>query len=144
LCNWKGAQSYKKLPEAIVPKVGHGPKMGQYGFDRACFSVVYLFLLCFIAHLYETNGGTDMEVLACFRPVFFQSAYKFFFLWFLNRTVVLYISVAKNFYGAPSNSFLSCWFYNYDDFYFHVRRTNGSIGIPSKFRSWAKHISWLH
>jgi len=37
--------------------VGHGPKMGQYGFDRACFSVVYLFLLCFIAHLYEANGG---------------------------------------------------------------------------------------
>jgi len=56
------------LPEAIVPKVGHGPKMGQYGYDRACFSVVFLFLL---AHLYEANGGTDMEVLACFRPVFF-------------------------------------------------------------------------
>jgi len=33
--------------------------------------VVYLFLLCFIAHLYEANGGTDMEVLACFRPGFF-------------------------------------------------------------------------
>ena len=45
--------------------------MGQYGFDRACFSVVFRFLLCFIAHLYEANGGTDMEVLACFRPVFF-------------------------------------------------------------------------
>jgi len=58
------------MPEAIVPKVGHGPKMGQYGFDRACFSVVFLFLLCFIAHLYEANGGTDMEVLACFRPGF--------------------------------------------------------------------------
>ena len=71
LCNWKGAQSYKKLPEVIVPKVGHVPKMGQYGFDRAWFSVVFLFLLCFIAHLYEANGGTDMEVLACFRPVFF-------------------------------------------------------------------------
>jgi len=26
--------------------------------------------LCFIAHLYEANGGTDMEVLACFRPGF--------------------------------------------------------------------------
>ena len=39
-----------KWPEAIVPKVGHGPKMGQYGFDRAGFSVVFLFLLCFIAH----------------------------------------------------------------------------------------------
>jgi len=71
LCNWKGAQSYKKLPEAIVPKVGHGPKMGQYGFDCAWFFVVFLFLLCFIAHLYEANGGTDMEVLACFRPGFF-------------------------------------------------------------------------
>ena len=45
--------------------------MGQYGFDRACFSVVFLFLLCFIAHLFEANGGTDMEVLACFRPCFF-------------------------------------------------------------------------
>jgi len=30
------------------------------------------------------------------------------------------------------------------DFYFHVRKTNGSIGIPSKIRSWAKHISWLY
>ena len=47
----------------IVPKVGHGPKMGQYGFDRACFSVVFLFLLCFIAHLYEANGRTDMDGL---------------------------------------------------------------------------------
>jgi len=45
--------------------------MGQYGFDRACFSVVFLFLLCFIDHLYEASGGPDMEVLACFRPVFF-------------------------------------------------------------------------
>jgi len=72
LCNWKGAQSYKKLPEAIVPKVGHGPKMGQYGFDCAWFFVVFLFLLCFIAHLYEANGGRDMEVLACFRPGFFN------------------------------------------------------------------------
>jgi len=61
----------KKLPEAIVPKVGHGPQMGQNGFDRDCFSVVFLFLLFFIAHSYEANGGTDMEVLACFRPVFF-------------------------------------------------------------------------
>ena len=34
------------------------------------FSVVFLLLLCFIAHLYEANGGTDMEVLACFRPCF--------------------------------------------------------------------------
>ena len=59
------------MPETIVPKVGHGPKMGQCGFDRACFSVVFLFLLCFIAYLYEANGGTDMEVLACFRPCFF-------------------------------------------------------------------------
>ena len=46
--------------------------MGQYGFDRACFSVVFLFLLCFIACLYEANGGTDVEVLACFRPGFFK------------------------------------------------------------------------
>jgi len=46
--------------------------MGQYGFDRAGFSVVFLFLLCFIAHLYEANVGTDMEVLACFRPCFFE------------------------------------------------------------------------
>jgi len=57
--------------EAIVPKVGHGPKMGQNGFDRACVSVVFLFLLCFIAHSYEANGRTDMEVLACFRLGFF-------------------------------------------------------------------------
>jgi len=28
------------LPEAVVPKGGHGPKMGQYRFDRACVSVV--------------------------------------------------------------------------------------------------------
>jgi len=59
------------MPEAVVPKVGHGPKMGQNEFDRACVSVVFLFLLCFIAHSYEANGGTDMEVLACFRPGFF-------------------------------------------------------------------------
>jgi len=53
--------------------VGHGPKMGrQNGFDRACVSVVFLFLLCFIAHSYEADGGgADMEVLACFRPGFY-------------------------------------------------------------------------
>ena len=60
----------KKLPEVVVPKVGHGPKMGQNGFDRGCVSVVFLFLLCFIAHSYEANERTDMEVLACFRPGF--------------------------------------------------------------------------
>jgi len=48
--------------------------MGQNGFDCACVSVVFLFLLCFIAHSYEANGGTDMEVLACFRSVFFSSS----------------------------------------------------------------------
>ena len=66
------AQSYKKLPVAIVPKVGQGPVMGQYGIDRACFFVVFLFLLCFIAFLYEAKEGTDMEVLACFRPCYFH------------------------------------------------------------------------
>jgi len=71
LSYWKGAQSYKKLPEAVVPNVGHGPKMGQNGFDRACVSVVNLFLLCFIADSYEAGRGrTGMEVLACFRPCF--------------------------------------------------------------------------
>jgi len=85
LCNWKGAQSYKKLPETIVPKVGHGPKMGQDGFDRACFSVVFLFLLCFIAYLYEANGGTDMEVLACFRPCFFPSCTPNFLVLYLQK-----------------------------------------------------------
>ena len=29
-------------------------------------------------------------------------------------------------------------------FYFYVRRTNGRIGIPPKYQSWAKHISWLY
>jgi len=28
--------------------------------------------LCFIAHLYKANGGTDMEVLGLFRPCFFK------------------------------------------------------------------------
>jgi len=60
----------KKLPEAIVPKVGHRPKMGENGFDHACAFVVFLFLLCFIAHSFEADGGTDTEVLACFRPDF--------------------------------------------------------------------------
>jgi len=27
--------------------------------------------LCFIAHLYKANGGTDMEVLGLFRPCFY-------------------------------------------------------------------------
>jgi len=56
LCNWKGAQSYKKLPEAIVPKVGHGPKMGQNGFDRACVSVVFLFLLFYSPFIWSQWG----------------------------------------------------------------------------------------
>ena len=69
-CVTEKEPSLQKLPEAIVPKVGHGPKMGQNGFDRACVSAVFVFLLCFIAHSYEADGGTDMEVLACFRPCF--------------------------------------------------------------------------
>jgi len=76
LCNWKGAQSYKKLPEAFVPKVGHGPKMGQNGYDRASVSEVFLFLLCFIAHSDDANRRTDMKVLACFRPGFSHSPWK--------------------------------------------------------------------
>jgi len=59
------------LPEAIVPKVGHGPKMGQYGFDRACFSVVYLFLLCFIAHIHmKPMGGRTWKYWPASGPVF--------------------------------------------------------------------------
>jgi len=30
-----------------------------------------------------------------------------------------------------------------DNYYSHVRRTNENIGMLSKIRSWAKHISWL-
>jgi len=56
------------MPEAIVPKVGHGPKMGQNGFDRACVSVV--FLLCFIAHSYEANGGRTWKYWPASGPVF--------------------------------------------------------------------------
>jgi len=51
--------------------VGHGPKMGQYGFDRACFSVVFLFLWCFIAHLYEANGGWTWKYWPASGPVVF-------------------------------------------------------------------------
>jgi len=70
MCNWKGAQSYKILPEAIDPKVGHGPTMGQYGFDRARFSVVFLFLLCCIAHLYNAIGGRTWKYWPASGPVF--------------------------------------------------------------------------
>ena len=36
------AQSLKKImPEANVPKVGHGPKMGQNEFDCACVSMLF-------------------------------------------------------------------------------------------------------
>jgi len=66
----------KKMSEAIVPvKWDTGllfcpTKVGQNDFDCACVSVVFLFLLCFIAYSYEANGGTYLEVLACFRPDF--------------------------------------------------------------------------
>ena len=70
LCNLKGAQSYKKLPEVIVPKVGHGPKMGQNGFDRACVSMVFSFLLCFIAHSYEANRGQTWKYWPASGPVY--------------------------------------------------------------------------
>jgi len=89
-----------KMPEAVVPKVGHGPKMGQNGFNRACVSVVFLFLLCLTAHPYEANGGTDMEVLACFRPVFFV------YLGFLCTEVThsrLYRELAKSYRKLTQN-----------------------------------------
>jgi len=59
-----------KLPEAIVPKVGHGPNMGQNGFDRDCLSAVFPFVLCFIAHSYEANGGGAWKYLPASGPVF--------------------------------------------------------------------------
>ena len=51
------------MPEAIVPEVGHGPEKGQNGFDRAYVSVVFLFLLCFIAHSYDANGHGSIGLL---------------------------------------------------------------------------------
>ena len=51
--------------------IGHCAASSFEAIREPAFSVVFLFLLCFIAHLYEANGGTDMEVLACFRPCFF-------------------------------------------------------------------------
>jgi len=50
--------------------IGHCAASIFEAIREPVFSVVFLFLLCFIAHLYEANGGTDMEVLACFRPGF--------------------------------------------------------------------------
>jgi len=44
--------------------------MGQNGFDRACVSVVFLFLLCFIAHSYEANGGRTWKYWPASGPFF--------------------------------------------------------------------------
>jgi len=58
------------MSEAIVPKVGHGPKMGKTDLTAHVF-LEFSYSFCFIAYSYEANnGGTDMEVLACFRPGF--------------------------------------------------------------------------
>jgi len=62
------------LPEAIVPKVGHGHKWDKTDLIALLFLWVFLFRLCFIAHSYEANGRMDMEVLACFRPGFLHDA----------------------------------------------------------------------
>jgi len=55
--------------EAIIPKVGHGPKMGQNESALVFLWLSHLFHWYFIAH---TQSQWDMEVLACFRPVFFK------------------------------------------------------------------------
>jgi len=57
----KVAQSFKKMPEAIVFKVG------QNGFYCACVSVVFTFIPLMF---YSPYSRWDMEELACFRPGF--------------------------------------------------------------------------
>jgi len=129
LCNWKGAQSYKKLPEAIVPKLGHGPKMGQFGFDRACVSVVFLFLLCFIAYLYEANGGTDMEVLACFRPGFLFILRNFWIrnnLWKVSPRTFIKGSNERSGKKKRHRNGLNCVVFN-------LIRLHSKIWPPAKF-----------
>jgi len=59
------------MQEAIVPWVGHGPKMGQNEFDCLCFCDFHiLFLWCFMAH---TQSQWDTEVSACFRGGFLKA-----------------------------------------------------------------------
>jgi len=69
----KNSPIIRELPEANVPKVGHGPKMGhgpemgQNEFDCACVSVVFTFIPLFF---YDPYSPWDMDVSACLRPGF--------------------------------------------------------------------------
>jgi len=53
----KVVQSYKKLPEAIVPEVGHGPKMRQ----NEMFALVFLWFFHYSSHvLWPIHKGNGM------------------------------------------------------------------------------------
>ena len=53
--------------------IGHCAASIFEAIREPVFFCGFLFLLCFIAHLYKANGVTDMEVLGLFRPCFFTS-----------------------------------------------------------------------
>jgi len=78
--------------------------MGQNGFDRACVSVVFLFLLCFIAHSYEANGGRTWKYWPASGPFFFFR-YAFHVLYkfpFLFRESAKRLAYAKKFFFSFS------------------------------------------
>ena len=65
----KSRPTLKKMLEANTSKVGHGPQMGQNGFDSACVTLV----LTFIPLLFDSSSlkPVGWDVLACFGPFFF-------------------------------------------------------------------------
>jgi len=46
-----------------------GPKWDKTDLIALVF-LWFSYSYCVLAHSYKANGGTDMEVLACFRPGF--------------------------------------------------------------------------
>ena len=85
LCNWKGAQSYKK-PVSL---------RGDTGLKWDNTDLIALVFLWFPIPLvfyspYKANGGTDMEVLGLFRPCFFCKhrwidRFKWLIIWGMCR-----------------------------------------------------------
>jgi len=74
----------KKMPEANVPKLGHGSKMGQYEFDCACVSVVLVCIPLVFHRPYIKPVGHGSIGLLQARFFFIIKKDLFFLLLFSN------------------------------------------------------------
>ena len=108
-----------KLPEATVPKVGRGPKMAKNEI-WLCFCGFPIYSSRVLQPIHVEPMEWDVEVLACFRPVFFFCYFSptvtfysfpdFFFTFvcrvYINR-LIMFSGTKQRYFRKVTEDFLS-------------------------------------